>query len=149
MKSPALIFGLLFLSSSVVFAALGDNGNSIKSEVEKLRAKRTVTQHTAYATHEITRKGLLLHQFVGGDGNVFAMAWNGRNHPDMNLIMGAHLSEFKEALAKGQKGHHGRGSFSADVGDFHLEMGGHMMAVHGRVWLTSRIPGGVKSDELR
>ena len=85
---------------------------------------------------------------MGSGGKVFALAWQGKNHPDFSVMMGTHYAEFQQALAQAKANRHGRGPITVDVGNFHLEMGGHAMAVHGRAWMTSRIPAGVDQNEL-
>ena len=149
MKFAFLPLYFLLLSSQVAFAALGGDENSIKNELDTMHAKRKITSHDRYALHEVNKNGLRVHQFMGSDGKVFALVWQGKKHPDFSLVMGAHLAEFQRAFAQAKQNRHGRGPIMIDVGDFHLEMGGHAMAVHGRAWMTNQIPGGVDKNELR
>ena len=139
---------LILLFSSVSFASLGGDEASLKNEVDGMHAKRTISDHGKYSLHKISRNGLRVHQFMGTGGKVFALAWQGKTHPDFNLVMGKHLAEFQQALAQAKQSHHGHGPITVDAGNFHLEMGGHAMAVHGRAWMTNEIPGGVDQNEL-
>ena len=148
MKFALFPLCFLVLVSTTAFAALGGDENSIKNEIDSMHAKRTITPHEKYALHEVTKKGLRVHQFMGSSGKVFALAWQGKNHPDFSVVMGSHLAEFQQALAQAKANRHGRGPITIDVGNFHLEMGGHAMAVHGRAWMTNRIPAGVDQNEL-
>ncbi len=140
-------FLITLIVSPIAYASLGGDASSINGDLDAKSSKVLTTHSAQYSVHELSKKGLRLHEFLGTDGKIFAIAWQGKVHPDLSIVMGSHFSEFQAALKKLRKNHRRFGM--AEVGDLHLEMGGAMGSVHGRVWLSSRIPGGVEKNELK
>jgi hypothetical protein len=137
------------LFSSKAFAALGGTDESVQADMKSMNLTRTISQHSNYSRHDLSTKSLLVHEFMGSDGKVFALAWSGSSHPDLSVVMGAHFSDFQKALTQARQNHRGRRPINIDSGNFHLEMSGHMGALQGRAWLTSQIPQGVNRSDLQ
>ena len=152
MRISLFLLFIFSLPGSTSHASLGGDEETIKTEVSSLHLQRTLTSNTKYSLHSLTGRGLKLHQFMGSNHKVFAIAWQGKTHPDFSVVMGTHLPEFEQALAQSKQSNSRQrargGPINVDVGDFHLEMGGHMMAVSGRAWITSQLPRGVEKNEL-
>ena|ERR1035437_133273 len=136
-----------FIFPALTYAALGGDVGDL--QVENKTAKTNVTQTSGFSTHEFVQRKITIRQFAGSNGKVFAVAWHGKVHPDLNVLMGDHFDKFQRALSQAKKNHHGRSLIEIDLDGFHLEMGGHAMAVYGRTWLTQQIPVDVNTNALR
>jgi hypothetical protein len=68
----------LFLTS-LAFANLGSTESA------------STTQYNRYRVHESSKNWVKVHEFSGSDGKVFALAWSGKKHPDLQTLLGAHL----------------------------------------------------------
>ena len=150
-----ILAGVALFSSSGVYAALGGGVASIQQDAQALGAPVPrvppvpMTRHSNYDRYEISSDWLHLHEFVGRRGNVFALAWNGKRHPDLRTLLGEHFRDFQGAIAQARKEHRRGGTIVVDSGDFHLEIGGHMMSVYGLIWLKDQIPSGMDLHEIR
>jgi hypothetical protein len=145
-----LTLGLIFFLSHSALAALGGDEASIEAELKMVNlSKDKISNHGKYTLHEIAPKKFKLHEFMGSNGKVFAVAWCGKGRPDPDSVLGDHIEDFKNAIKKAKSGPHGRRGAVVDQGNFHLELSGHGMFFCGRAWLASQIPEGVTTDELR
>jgi hypothetical protein len=126
----------LFLTS-LAFANLGSTESA------------STTQYNRYRVHESSKNWVKVHEFSGSDGKVFALAWSGKKHPDLQTLLGAHLVDFQTAITRARKEHPHGGSVSITVNNLHVEMGGHMGAVYGQTWLTDQVPAGMDVHEIK
>lgn len=136
-------------SSTFAYAELGGDATSVQKDSQKLGAPVTVTEHPHYRLHEMIKGGSRVHEFMDSNGKVFGVAWHGNKHPDLKTLMGAHFSEFQAALGAAHRRHRHGGTVVVDSGHFHLEMGGHMMAVYGIAYLSDQIPTGMSAHEIQ
>lgn len=143
----------LFLGTSTpALAVLGDNDASIEKDAKSFGVTRTIATHPQFNVHEIAPQKLTLHEFSASDGNVFAVAWKGKTHPDLSTLLGSNLSEFQQAISQARGSGRNRrrgGMISIDSQNLHIELGGHMMSAFGRVWLKNQMPSGVNSNDIR
>ncbi len=139
----------LLLYSLSAFAGLGKDISSLHKDARMLGARLRVTEHPRYLLHEISHRWIRVRQFSGRDGKIFALAWRGKKHPDLKALLGDHLSDFQRAVAEARNTRRHGGSLAATVGRVHVNMGGHMGAMHGQVWLTDKLPSGMDLHEIR
>jgi hypothetical protein len=144
-----VLSALCLLFSSVALAGLGDDASSIQADALTLGGRAQVTQHPQYRRHEISLNWAQVREFSGGDGKVFAVAWRGKKHPDLTSFLGSHLADFQTAIAQARKTHHHGGALAITLNALHVEMGGHMGAIYGRVWLTDQIPSELDLHEIK
>jgi len=100
-----------------------------------------------FSVHELTDPdGLTTREYTDNNGIVFAVAWNGRRHPDLTQILGSHYSVFHMyANANGRT----RAPVVVEAGNFKLLVGGHQRDFRGQAVLTDRIPAGVSHEVLK
>jgi Protein of unknown function (DUF2844) len=135
------------LGPCVAAAALGEPRDSVQADVARLRGSITVTEHASFQLHEIRLpSGTLLREFVGPDGKVFAVAWNGPTMPNLRQAFGRFFDTF---VAAASEKHAGRGPLQIRRSDLIVQSGGHMRAFAGHAYLPQDIPAGVDIGELR
>lgn len=134
-------------SISPAFATLGENERSIDTNPGAQGNHATPKAH--YTLHETVIRGAHVRQFAVPGGNVFAVAWNGKSHPDLMETLGIHYASFEAALAKAKAANKGRHPIVIEDNGIHVEMGGQMGAVRGAAWLIDQVPNGVAPNEIR
>jgi len=90
--------------------------------------------------------GTTVREYVGADGVVFAVTWNGPFLPDLRELLGQHFATLRNESARQPKA--GRGQVRVAQPDVTIESGGHMRAYTGRAWINSRLPAGFDTDTL-
>jgi hypothetical protein len=149
LKTSIFVYWMALLSSTCAYADLGGDLTSLQKDSKVLAAPRTVTTHPQYDLHEMKTGGARVHEFMDSSGKVFGIAWAGKKHPNLRTLMGAHYSEFQKAFAQARHQRRHGGSVIVEVGNLHVEMGGHMMAISGQVWLKDQIPTGMDLHEIQ
>ena len=81
------------------------------------------------------------------DGTVFAVAWEGPVHPDLDTLLGAHAKAYRAAATTGTRT--ARGPRRIVAGNLVVEFGGHGRSLQGRAYLTDAVPAGASLDDLR
>jgi hypothetical protein len=94
--------------------------------------------------------GSTIRQFVGADGRIYAVAWNTRSKPRLDLLLGTHFANFEAGGREAMRLRPGvMHSASVQRGDLVVEASAHLNAHVGRAYLRSRLPVGVPLDALR
>jgi uncharacterized protein DUF2844 len=141
------VFAVCLCASAPALAVLGGDLSSIQSDQARLRASVRIMPARQYTVHEMqTPAGTTIRQFVSPSGTVFAVSWQG-TAPDLQQLLGDYFNQYLQA-AGAQPSRRGRG-VHIDTGDFVFESGGHMRFVTGRAFLRSKMPSGVRSDQIR
>lgn len=149
MKFTYLLLSMLYIFGPPARAALGGNVHELTAEGAALKMTAVVVSSAhGYNVHEFRAKKITIHQFAAMDGKIFAVAWQGKTHPDLALLMGTHFADFEKALAQAKKSNRGHTPIKIEVEGFHLELGGHAMAVYGRAWLVDQLPDKVNTYDL-
>jgi Protein of unknown function (DUF2844) len=90
--------------------------------------------------------GTTVREYVGTDGIVFAVAWNGPFLPDLRELLGDHFATLTGASAQQRRT---GGGVHAAATDVTIESTGHMRAYAGRAWINSRLPAGFDTDAIQ
>jgi hypothetical protein len=94
--------------------------------------------------------GSTIRQFLGADGRVYAVAWNTRSKPRLDLLLGTHFATFEAGGREAMRLRPGvMHSATMQRGDLVVEASAHLNAHVGRAYLRSRLPLGVPLDALR
>jgi Protein of unknown function (DUF2844) len=135
------------LSPGVASAALGEPETTLPADVAQLRAAiKSTEERVGYRVHEIELpSGTLLREFVGPDGNVFAVAWKGPFIPDLRQAFGRYFDAFLAAPRSKLTDHK---HLQVQQGDLVVQSSGHTLAFSGRAYLASAIPSGVNLGDL-
>jgi hypothetical protein len=101
-----------------------------------------------YTVHEIRSESTTVREYVTPSGIVFAIAWNGRTHPDLTSLLGSYAGEYKDALQRTLR-EPGRRSRTVKTDRVVVEKWGHMRNLQGRAYAPALIPPGVSIDEIK
>jgi Protein of unknown function (DUF2844) len=144
LSSLVLIAGL---GPCIATAALGEPEASVQADAAQLKGTVQVTAHASYRVHEIQLpSGTLLREYVGSDGKVFAIAWNGPAIPNLRQTLGQYFDNYVTAAKANRSGHH---HLQIQQSDLVVQSSGHMRAFFGRAYLPPAVPGGVSVGDLR
>jgi hypothetical protein len=137
---------LAALSPCIAAAALGEAEASVQSDAVQLRGSIKLTEHASYRLHEIQLpSGTLVREFVGSDGKVFAVAWNGPTVPNLRQTLGQYFDNYVAAAKAKHAGHH---HLQIQQSDLVVQASGHMRAFSGRAYLPQAVPAGVSIGDL-
>jgi hypothetical protein len=149
-RTPALIGVVLAaaLGPCTAFATLGEPELTVQNDAAQLRASIKSSQtRLSYRVHEIQLpSGTLLREFVGSNGNVFAVTWQGSTKPDLRQALGRYFDTYVSAPRSKIVD---RQHMQIQQGDLVVEGSGHMRALSGRAYLASAIPSGVNVGDLQ
>lgn len=128
-------------------AALGAPFASIAADQARMRASIKMSSQAAYNVHALTLpSGTIVREYVGANGVVFAVAWNGPSQPALSTVLGTYFADFQNAARAGRSG---RNRLDLERSDLVIQSGGHMRAFYGRAYLANAVPDGVSPDALR
>jgi hypothetical protein len=131
----------------IATAALGEPEASVQTDGALLQGSIKTTNHANYRLHEIQLpSGTALREFVGSDGKVFAVAWNGPNIPNLRQAFGRYFDTYVTAPRAKHSGHT---HLEIKQSDLVVQSNGHMRAFVGRAYLPQAVPNGVDIGELR
>jgi hypothetical protein len=147
-----LCLGLLAIPLAnyrLAYATLGERADSVAKDRKALSAvQRSTTTGANYTVQEVASDTTTVREYLNADGVVFAVAWNGRAHPDLETLLGSYAGEFKKALNK-HKRKHGERQLKLTSDQMVVETGGHMGNLRGRAYLPAMIPSGVSKYEIK
>ncbi|MGD0584433.1 MAG: DUF2844 domain-containing protein [Oryzomonas sp.] len=143
-----LAAGVLILARQAG-ATLGGTAGSVTSDREAFSAvHRAATTHGAYTVQEFQSDATTVREYVTSSGTVFAVAWNGRMHPDLTTLLGTFAGEYQAALKQTPRT---RGLRRQQVRSDRVvvEKWGHMRNLQGRAYTPALVPSGVTINEIK
>lgn len=140
-------FSLLLLASTAL-ATLGQDVSSVESDRVRMNAEARIVPGQQYSIHEIrAANGTQVREFVSPAGTVFAVAWQGPSVPDLHQLLGEYFEQYMRAAQTPSRVH--TRVVHLETGDLVFESGGHMRFIVGRAYLRSKLPQGVRDEDLR
>jgi Protein of unknown function (DUF2844) len=128
-------------------AALGQGAASIDADSGQFRAQRQVTQLATHRVHELQMAGgVIVREYLGADGMVFAVSWSGMSVPDLQALLGANHARYMAAASV--SGRSRRPVILHDA-DLVIEAGGRTHAFHGFAYLPSKLPPGFDPSQIK
>lgn len=104
----------------------------------------------AYSVRSTTySSGTQVREYVGADGTVFGIAWNGPRMPDLQTLLGNYFPQYASGVKALKAAHPGRGPVAVDESDLVVHSGGHMGSFFGQAWLPSALPTGVSGSDIK
>jgi hypothetical protein len=141
---PAL---LAALAAAPAFAALGGDVNSVQTDRVHMKGAVRVTTNTVYTVHEIsTAYGTSVREFVGADGKVFAVSWDGPVNPDLRQVLGSYYAQFVQAASTLHGNHR---HLSIEQPGLVVQNHGRLRAFAGRAWVPSMLPENFSVDDIK
>ena len=145
----AMILSILDLDVAV--ARLG------RSEANLLRERPAVSSHrrnvnrsnTSYTVHEYESGSTKIREYATLSGMIFAVAWNGMTHPDLDDLLGSYVSQYNTARLRtpvnaGQRHHR-----EVNANNVVVQTWGHMRNLQGRAYDPALVPHGVDPNDLK
>ncbi len=93
--------------------------------------------------------GTSVREYIGADGNVFGIAWNGPRVPDLPTLLGTYFPQYASGVQALRAARHGRGPVSLKQSDLVVHSGGHMGSFFGQAWLPSALPAGITGADIQ
>ena len=90
-----------------------------------------------------------MREYVGADGNVFGLAWNGPRMPDLQALLGNYFPQYASGVQALKARRPGRGPVAVEQSDLVVHSGGHMGSFFGQAWLPSALPAGVTGSDIK
>lgn len=127
-------------------AALGQRVDSVAADATRLVAiAHASAVQAAYTVHTITlASGTVVREYVGADGIVFGIAWEGPTLPDLKTTLGAAFERFVNATPT-----RGGGPLAVSADDLVVYSSGHLRAFSGHAYLPRALPTGVDAGVVR
>jgi len=146
----AYLVPLVLIAAMAVpaWAALGGDASSVDADVAKLKGALRITSTTPVATHEITAaSGTLVREYLGADGHVFAVSWQGPANPDLRQLLGAYYAQVEQAYATAP--HRDRRHLNIEQPGLVVRASGRPRAFYGRAWLPDQLPTNFSVDDIQ
>jgi len=94
----------------------------------------------------VLANGSTVREYVGADGLVFAVSWNGPFLPDLRTLLGEHFAAMTAEAARHPKAGHSQ--LHVERPEVSIESTGHMRAYAGRAWINARLPAGFTVQDI-
>ncbi len=147
MRTLLLVLSIALFGSARAWAVLGESLDSLAADQQRLQGEAHSTTRDGFSIHEITSaNGTVVRQYAAPSGVVFAVSWQGPFVPDLSQLLGAYFPEYQRAV---QSAVRRRGPLSVRTDHLVVETGGHMRALHGRVYVPDLMPPSVAQEVVR
>ena len=93
--------------------------------------------------------GTVVNEYVGSDGVVFGIAWQGPRIPDLPTLLGSYFPQYVQGIQNQRANGGGRGPVSVAGSALVVRSGGHMGAFSGQAWLPPALPAGVSGSDIQ
>ena len=118
--------------------------NAVRAHV---LAASTGAQSAGYTVNStVLANGTTVREYVGADGQVFAVSWNGPFMPDLRTLLGDHFATLTSESARRPMAGHSQ--LYIERPDVTIESTGHMRAYAGRAWIKARLPAGFNTQDI-
>ncbi len=135
------------LCATPALAALGADVSSVQADLAHMKGAVRVTESTGFSVHEIsTTYGVHVREFIGSDGKVFAVAWDGPVNPDLRQVLGSYYDQFLTAAAAVHGNHR---HLAIEQPGLVVQNNGRMRAFNGRAWVPGMLPQNFSADEIQ
>lgn len=93
--------------------------------------------------------GTSVREYVGADGNVFGIAWDGPRMPDLQTLLGTYFSQYTNGVQAQRAARPGRGPVAVEQSNLVVRSGGHMGSFFGQAWLPTALPNGMTGADIK
>jgi hypothetical protein len=148
--SRTFITGMLAAAAAApCLAALGGDAASVQSDGVSMKSAVRVTANSGFAVHEIASPSgtVVLREFVGADGKVFAVSWHGLVNPDLRQVLGTYYGHYEQGAATTI--HRSHRQLAITLPDFMFENSGRQRAFAGRAWVPAMLPANISTDDIK
>jgi len=147
MKITLAVFVSVWLSVGPAWAVLGQLGESVFDDQQRLHAQLRTMANEGYTVQHIeAADGTVVREYVSSTGWVFGVAWQGAKLPDLARLLGAYFPLYAAALPASV---HRRAPVVVHTEALVVEMSGHIRAFQGRAHLPDRVPSTVAPEIIQ
>lgn len=146
---------LLPAASSICHASLGRAPTAFpNASTNAVRAHAMAASSTGGSASSVNytvnssvlANGTTVREYVGADGLVFAVSWNGPFQPDLRTLLGDHFATMTAEAARRPRAGHSQ--LHIERPEVTIESTGHMRAYEGRAWINARLPAGFSTQDI-
>lgn len=135
---------------TLLFASLGGDMVSVLADQGQMEGTRKTTTASAYTLHEIhATSGTVVREYQSAEGTVFGLAWSGRVAPDLRQILGSYYGQYEQALKARSGVRRGRRPILIDLPELKVQIGGHPGSFAGRAYLPTKLPEGMRAEDIQ
>ncbi|HEX9154853.1 MAG TPA: DUF2844 domain-containing protein [Nitrospira sp.] len=146
-------FAILLIHSTVVtpvWAALGQSVDSVARDRAAMGGQGQSKPGKGYSIETITVAGMTIKEYVSSDGTVFAVTWRGTGSPDLSLLFGSYIDEYREGLTALQnKKPRIRRPMVLKTAHLVIERAGHTRHMWGRAFIPSLLPATISPGDIQ
>ena len=105
---------------------------------------------TPYSVRATTySSGTHVREYVGPDGRVFGIAWNGPRMPELSTLLGNYFPQYASGVQALRATRRSRGPVAVEEPDLFVHSGGHMGSFFGQAWLPNALPAGMTGADIK
>jgi hypothetical protein len=93
--------------------------------------------------------GTVVNEYVGADGVVFGVAWQGPRIPNLPTLLDSYFPQYVEGIQNQRVNGGGRGNVSVTGSALVVRSGGHMGSFAGQAYLPPALPAGVSASDIK
>jgi uncharacterized protein DUF2844 len=132
------------------WASLGQAAATIEQDRIMMKGQRQSRSSAGYSIDTIIVAGMKIKEYVSPDGVVFAVVWRGTGVPDLRLLLGEYFDEYRAGLtASRHRTPRVREPFRMKNDRLVVERAGHSRSLWGRAYLPTRVPSGLRPEDIQ
>lgn len=150
--SPAIraVMCVVLLYTPLAQGALGSNVMTLQEDHRRVGGAWRLRTSAQFQVHEFALPdGGAIRQFVAPDGTIFAVAWNTRLKPNLEILLGQRYADFQAGAAEVNRRPGIKRSLALRHRDVVVHSISHLNAFVGKAYAPSLVPAGVDLDEIR
>ena len=93
--------------------------------------------------------GTVVNEYVGADGVVFGVAWQGPRIPNLPTLLDSYFPQYVQGIQNQRVNGGGRGNVSVTGSALVVRSGGHMGSFAGQAYLPPALPAGVSASDIK
>ena len=133
-----------------VWAALGQSVASVERDRAAMGGQGQSRPSKGYSIETITVAGMTIKEYVSSDGIVFAVAWRGIGAPDLPLLFGSYMDEYREGLmALKNRKPRIRKPMVLKTAHLVVERAGHARSMWGRAFIPALLPATIAPEDIQ
>jgi hypothetical protein len=123
--------------------------HAVASAATSAAATASVPAATPYTVRTTTlATGTAVNEYIGTDGTVFGIAWQGPRLPDLPTLLGSYFPQYVQGIQTQRASGVARGPVSVVDSGLIVRSGGHMGAFAGHAYLPQALPAGVTGSDI-